>query len=202
MSTPIKAIETQYAGYRFRSRHEARWAVVFTHLEIEWEYEVQGYHVGPAGDWYLPDFYLPSHGLYIEVKTTDANLVDPEGVRRWEAFAADVATKWDTCRTVMALGPIPNPEAVDAAGPPCADSWYDPGHVILGDWRYAWCACPSGKHFDIQFEARGGRILCGCPRVLDDRYQTGNHPLLLNAYAAGRESRFEHGVRTPGAAAA
>ena len=35
----IKPIETIYKGYRFRSRLEARWAVFFDALGIEYEYE-------------------------------------------------------------------------------------------------------------------------------------------------------------------
>ena len=35
----IKAIETQYKGYRFRSRLEARYAVMFDALGFEWQYE-------------------------------------------------------------------------------------------------------------------------------------------------------------------
>lgn len=35
----IKAIETSYKGYRFRSRTEARWAVFFDALGVRWEYE-------------------------------------------------------------------------------------------------------------------------------------------------------------------
>ena len=53
----IKAIETRYKGYRFRSRLEARWAVFFDALCIEWEYEREGF-VLPYGP-YLPDFWLP-----------------------------------------------------------------------------------------------------------------------------------------------
>lgn len=41
----IKAIETSYKGYRFRSRLEARWAVFFDALGIEWEYEKEGYEL-------------------------------------------------------------------------------------------------------------------------------------------------------------
>ncbi len=63
----IKAIETQYKGYRFRSRLEARWAVFFDALGIEWEYEKEGYDLGEAG-WYLPDFWLPEYGSFFEVK--------------------------------------------------------------------------------------------------------------------------------------
>lgn len=53
----INAIETRYAGYRFRSRREARWAVFLNHLDIPWEYEPQGYRLAD-GSTYLPDFLV------------------------------------------------------------------------------------------------------------------------------------------------
>jgi hypothetical protein len=68
MSTKIAAIETRYAGCRFRSRLEARWAVFFDHLGIKWEYEPQGYLVGPDKRPYLPDFRLPELGSFVEAK--------------------------------------------------------------------------------------------------------------------------------------
>jgi hypothetical protein len=66
--TAMNAIETTYAGCRFRSRLEARWAVFFDTLGIAWEYEPQGYLVGPEQLPYLPDFWLPDIRLWIEVK--------------------------------------------------------------------------------------------------------------------------------------
>lgn len=54
----IKAIQTRYAGCHFRSRLEARWAVFFDALGIEWQYEPQGFEVSSGR--YLPDFYLPN----------------------------------------------------------------------------------------------------------------------------------------------
>ena len=36
----IKAIETYYKGYRFRSRLEARWAVFFDAACVEYEYAI------------------------------------------------------------------------------------------------------------------------------------------------------------------
>lgn len=65
----IKAIETQYKGYRFRSRLEARWAVFFDALGIEWQYEPEGFEMAD-GTRYLPDFWLPTFGdgMYVEVK--------------------------------------------------------------------------------------------------------------------------------------
>lgn len=63
----IKAIETVYKGYRFRSRLEARWAVFFDALGVRWEYEKEGYDFGFIGR-YLPDFWLPDHRLWVEIK--------------------------------------------------------------------------------------------------------------------------------------
>ena len=52
------AIETRYAGCRFRSRLEARWAVFLDRLGEQWWYEFEVYDVD--GRWYLPDFLLPA----------------------------------------------------------------------------------------------------------------------------------------------
>ena len=53
----MRAIETEYKGYRFRSRLEARWALFFDLCRVEWEYEPEGF-VLDNGDYYLPDFLL------------------------------------------------------------------------------------------------------------------------------------------------
>ena len=53
----IKAIQTEYRGYLFRSRLEARWAVFFDACGVEYEYEPEGYDLG-SGLMYLPDFLL------------------------------------------------------------------------------------------------------------------------------------------------
>jgi hypothetical protein len=58
----IRVIETNYQGYRFRSRLEARWALFFDALKLEWEYEPEGFAL-PNGQWYLPDFFIPFHGM-------------------------------------------------------------------------------------------------------------------------------------------
>lgn len=63
----IKPIETFYNGYRFRSRLEARWAVFFDDLGIEYEYEPEGFKLSD-GRFYLPDFYLPKFSIFVEIK--------------------------------------------------------------------------------------------------------------------------------------
>jgi len=69
----IKAIETQWKGYRFRSRLEARWAVFFERIGVEWQYEPQGFQrEWPFGEVhkYLPDFRITigSNAYWVEVK--------------------------------------------------------------------------------------------------------------------------------------
>lgn len=66
----IKAIETQYNGYLFRSRLEARWAVFFDAMGIKYDYEPEGFEL-EDGSRYLPDFFLPKFhygGIFTEVK--------------------------------------------------------------------------------------------------------------------------------------
>jgi hypothetical protein len=62
----IKAIETRYHGYHFRSRLEARWAVFFDEVRLDWEYELEGFSFD--GIAYLPDFYFPDLGIWCEIK--------------------------------------------------------------------------------------------------------------------------------------
>ena len=67
----ITPIETIYKGRRFRSRLEARWAIFFDAIDIGWEYETEGYQIGPTK--YLTDFKLLSFGstkvdLFVEIK--------------------------------------------------------------------------------------------------------------------------------------
>lgn len=73
----IKAIDTRYKGYKFRSRLEARFAVFLDALNVDWDYEIEGFDLPHTGK-YLPDFFLPNGGIpehytgpmWIEVKAT------------------------------------------------------------------------------------------------------------------------------------
>lgn len=101
----IKAIETTYAGCRFRSRLEARWAVFFDHLEIAWEYEPQGYE-SDAGR-YLPDFWLPDERIWVEVK---GRFTHEDLVRTVESvFALREPPDKQVMPQLLILGPVPRP---------------------------------------------------------------------------------------------
>jgi hypothetical protein len=62
----LSAIPTFYAGVQFRSRAEARWAVLFDCLKTKWLYESEGFRLETI--WYLPDFWLPDIHCFAEVK--------------------------------------------------------------------------------------------------------------------------------------
>lgn len=89
----MKAIETSYCGYRFRSRLEARWAIFFETLGLKWEYEPEGFDLG-FGVWYLPDFRVwypgrcAEEGRYqwFEVKA-DIRRIRPEEWQRMVLFS-------------------------------------------------------------------------------------------------------------------
>lgn len=78
--TTIKAIETHYKGYRFRSRLEARWAVLFSSIGIPWKYEPEGYDLN--GIRYLPDFFLSSTPLWVEIKGVEPTANEREKASR------------------------------------------------------------------------------------------------------------------------
>ena len=205
----VKSIPTRYAGCHFRSRLEARWAVFFDALKIDWQYEPEGF-VGCNGKSYLPDFYLPTvhaheyGGTFVEVKGGD------------DALRAD-STK---------IG-----EAIDWAASPLSDS----GLIILGEvprpLEFGEVALHSflyhrkgvehvcgafrkkatlGWQFDTRLHAPpwfDGNTTEDIPdkattqtRVMTIKYRQGSEQRgygvdkeLNAAYVAARSARFEHG---------
>jgi hypothetical protein len=106
-SVTIKAIETLYAGRRFRSRLEARWAVLLDALDIRWSYEHQGYatEYGP----YLPDFWLPEINTFLEIKAQQPSQIERSRlqsvINAQQAFGA-FGLSFDTFKNVVPLLPI------------------------------------------------------------------------------------------------
>lgn len=177
----IAAIETTYAGCRFRSRLEARWAVFLDRLDIQWEYEPQGYEFD--GQRYLPDFHLPAMGIDVEVK----GVMDETSAGKLTRFAHHG-------KTILVLGDVPRP---GTSGPHhwLIDQWR--GAVVLEavSWlpasKSSWFVFPLGRAMEIDGKTDGEvAALIGHPpsaawiRVPDK---------INAAYADARSARFEHG---------
>ncbi|MDW4913729.1 hypothetical protein [Streptomyces californicus] len=193
----IKPIETRYAGHRFRSRLEARWAVFFDTLDIAWQYEPEGFVLPVAGaepQPYLPDFLLPDCGTWIEVKGAEEDLDH----KLMTAAAHHLPTsnrRTHSSPRILILGPLPEaPERGDWAwmgldgvedlegNPIIIDSWYgfggyekDSGPMSLTETS---CATPYfGGDEPWLRPARDTTVPC----------------LAAGAYTAARSARFEHG---------
>jgi hypothetical protein len=185
----IRAIETYYAGCRFRSRLEARWAVFFDRFGVEWEYEPQGYRL-PSRKWYLPDFRLPRCGTWVEVKG------DPEEVRtQWPTLVE--AAQNLPCRYrgeyatpgLLVLGPIHDRPASGWGDwcwplikPAVNQGWDADGVVGVGFCRYhkngrPWYLCdtPKPPYYQAIWDSAENDADCH------------------EAYRAARSARFEHG---------
>lgn len=92
----MQALPTRYHGLLYRSRCEARWAVVFDRLGWTHHYEPEAYQlsIGP----YLPDFYLPDIDIYFEVKAAQPS--------------------YDECKKAEALCVASETPVVISTGPP------------------------------------------------------------------------------------
>jgi hypothetical protein len=135
MATDIKPIETEYAGIKFRSRLEARWAVFFDALGERWQYEPEAfqtsYGVDEEVDTYrwLPDFYLPNYEVWVEVKGSSRSTWSDDWYRictlaDWGSPLPGVDESWGTNRGILLLGDMPR----------------------VNDWRHQYLVHPIIQH--------------------------------------------------------
>lgn len=113
------AIETIYAGHRFRSRLEAKWAAFFTNIGWEWTYEPFD------GNGYIPDFLIRGERPFlVEVKpaVTVEDYKDPI-----EKIEAGLRGHWKHDVLIVGADPIA-PEQIFG---PYSDGYISPG--VLGD---------------------------------------------------------------------
>lgn len=188
-TSSAKPIETHYQGHRFRSRLEARWAVFFESLRIQYSYEPEGFDFG--GLRYLPDFYLPKFDYWIEVKPREP---EPDSLD-WQKAAAlashvgkdvyiAVGLVWppydgDPGRNVFDRGVCNYHRPVHPGGNPASHSW--------------WYECPTCKALSLTVFGRHNKLICSCPSL--PYFQMSDSPRLLEAYRAARSARFEFGEK-------
>jgi hypothetical protein len=179
----IKAIETHYRGFRFRSRAEARWAVFFEAAGIRFEYEPEGYVIN--GRPYLTDFWLPDARMWLEVKRGE---VTEEEKGLCKGLAVETGY-----RCLLANGP-PRPDGGITAyceHRECASSCW-PGDCHIADDRRN-----AGVFWLVSPGSGASRIILTDNMTAHDRY-----PEVCTAtargYAASLAARFEHGQSGPG----
>lgn len=172
----IQPIPTTYQGVQFRSRLEARWAVVFDQLDVTWYYEYEGYQTSTG--YYLPDFWLPDvymrdrlmGGVFVEVKPDDY----PECTHpQLEEVARGLGRG-----AVLAVGL-----------PKYQDSGNDSRQVyeVFPDWDYAMMLMYCQRCDTVKFDFHEGSYY-DCPRCKADiDYDC---PTLYRAFTAAANYRF------------
>ncbi|SRR6266480_246319 len=205
----IKAIETIYNGYKFRSRLEARWATFFNALGIEYWYEKEGFSLG--GVPYLPDFYLPRLSYWIEVKP-DVPMDDEREKAIRLCIDSAMTTiilagdAWTTVKCFNFCSTIQTREEITAKYEKYEDStvsWITTTECIINDrdthrlmgynlvsgyvWSESvWYECGKCGHVSI---LGIGLSCCACDPP-DFQMDT---PRLQEAFTKARQARFERG---------
>lgn len=100
----IKAIPTVYRGITFASSLEADWAATFDFFGWTWQYEPVGVQLDD-GQWYRPDFYLPTQRVWAEVKGPHNERIDKPAVLQ-STLPGD-AFEWDADLVVVLRPPLP-----------------------------------------------------------------------------------------------
>lgn len=187
----IKSIETHYAGCRFRSRLEARWAVFFDFAEIPWEYEPEGFEL-QDGRRYLPDFRLTDCGTWIEVKGS-SNSIDMSLLKQAAIELPHIDGRGEQGPSLMILGPIPELRAdTPLPGVQPVKIW-DPGwHSLPNDTCAGFGVYP--KNLRPWSMPCGGHKDWVTPCIGDEEPRE----IIREAYKAARTARFEHGESPTG----
>ena len=188
-----RAVENAANGKRgqaFRSRLEARWAVFFDRLGVEYDYEKEGFELG--GTRYLPDFWLRKMGVWVEIKPQR----EPEE-EEWRKVCL-LAQAHSAPVVVLCGDPWPNEytaRCVTVAGLEAVGR--DPWRLHRGAlWQASFAApatdgmkCvpfPGAFHFlaACVSEPRGAMLLIA---------ELADEADLVDAFNAARSARFEHG---------
>lgn len=186
----MKAIETYYNGYKFRSRLEARWAVFFDALGVKYEYEPEGFDLGD-GMYYLPDFRVKCWGtrgdildkpfdLWIEVK----GYMTKEDANKIHKFAGEWIEGKGMENPILIVSQIPDNG--------CS---YDEYELHAGEGMDESDICP------FNYELIDGDYFPAYPAALNGKfYLWGNdsnyiHDIQIveDAYEKARQARFEYG---------
>ena len=218
----IKPIETVYNGYRFRSRLEARWAVFFDTAGIKYQYEQEGFEYRLADGEecrYLPDFFLPELGVYVEVKgSKDALLKDFCKLASAIDWDATPIAKYG----LMILGEVPNYEKIAWGNVPMftylfrGEKGVRVEHAIFwekqrwikeyGSKRYVDIVSGNYNIISYLYSYSNGYIDAYASEIpnfvtTEEMYTHSSlrsfnkdkMEILINSYKAARQARFEHG---------
>ena len=216
----IKAIETEYKGYRFRSRLEARWAVFFDALGLKWDYEPEGFDLTDACLTWMAELereILNDGADYCRSRLADLQSLVKNKKALWylpDFYLRDLG-EWVEIKPYQGMGPWSNdirhslfpgyllvvcgiPGAVDIH----SDDWsYSACYQVwdCGDTSFLLCECAICGALGFQYMGRADRNNhapgCTVIRPHQDRGNNSDSPRIRHAAKIATSARFEHGEK-------
>lgn len=196
----ITAIETEYRGYRFRSRLEARWAVFFDALGLQWEYEPEGFNL-PNGTRYLPDFRVTSpqgQVTWYEIKPRNSKSVSKMSQLEEAWYTHGLESEPDQYLSFITLAGDPWDVLLDKGWLICPRCGQVNDHSFFEGWseEHSAFGCNScdfnhttGPSILLQTEFHKGLTLVLNTSLISYRLK------LKQLATTARSARFEHGER-------
>jgi hypothetical protein len=185
----IEPQKTWFDGILFRSQVEARWAIFFNVLEINYEYEKRRFDLGDRVR-YLPDFWLPYQLCWVEVKGALPTTKERDKARRLACH-----TRFNVYifygHTLYHRVPLQIPSNLD---------WYSySAHVFFAngeeDDSYWWCECPICGSLGLQEEGRVAHLPCGCLGGVGARLDRSHYYYSARIIAAYDKARNAEAVK-------
>lgn len=178
----------EYGGCQFESVEQARWAVVFDNLGLEWSYHPTTYLMD-EGIMYVPDFFLP------EVKTSFA--LREESYEKG-LFISEIESGWPENDTMFSrnteiplwlVGVFPDGTAGNASFDFIDNNAYWISSKGGADGRYLFCICTYCNQVGVEFEGRSDRIPCGCDKPGDKGYNATD-PRIMASFRNAQRMTF------------
>lgn len=193
----MKAVQTEYKGYLFRSRLEARWAVFFDACGVRWEYEPEGFALD-NGQYYLPDFLLhdvkgrAKGNLYVEVKGVMTR-EDADKIYKFSGLA-EYENELRVETPILIVAGIPDGDSIGEIESFCRE------------WGYSGFPDAKNGPYPFNFETIDGDDYIAHPGINKDGHfelfgddssctEDKDDFATLMAFRQARQARFEHGER-------
>lgn len=184
----------------------------FDALGIPWEYEKEGYDLGPHFGRYLPDFFLPTvymfgagRGFWLEVKPEfpeeEINRECTMGVfdRDWGIVRLPLFDEQVCWCKYIALARATDRGIVLAVGAP--EVFPEHGEIIQFSpcWNHnmLWMDCPHCRAVKLEADAHDAQC-AACGRNIYDP-KRARKDRIIGAVNAARGARFEHQDQSTGA---